>query len=541
MRQITDGFKAHIQQGVTTVCTCITITRRDQASFGLTDHDEPVVVSGRTYEPFNSFNRTSISTSSTLEVDQMEIDGILNSDAFAREEIGSGLFDFAEVEVFLVNYEDPTMGTMSLRKGWIGEIVMNEDNSFTAELRGLSQVLTYRIGEPYAPECAADLGDARCKIGLNPTWWKPDYLYRQGDTVLGHIAIPSGFVNAATTNTNFESDGENNVVDSPTGWITYGDIDNGDWYCVGSISSHLPAPPTGGQMASIINVVGTNVCRSLGIYQDVDLLASGLSVEDIDTGTCRISLKGWVGLMTGDQKAQLRLWAIGEDDVVRSLWDTGLKAYAQNRWITLGTDTTLIPPGTRQVRVDFYGEKAATDTRGTAFGGCVMQFNDPSGNFNSAELSNAVMFQAQNAGNSGGTEPAFSDTPDSTVSDNGIVWKTISSFKTVTTVTTVTDFQTFQATLPHGDEYYDGGLLVWETGKNAGRPMQVKTWAGGTLTMLQRAFYEIGVGDRFVIHPGCDKRRATCIDKFANILNFRGFPDVPGQDAYMQTPNQPAQ
>ena len=111
MRQITDGFKAHIQQGVTTVCTCITITRRDQASFGLTDHDEPVVVSGRTYEPFNSFNRTSISTSSTLEVDQMEIDGILNSDAFAREEIGSGLFDFAEVEVFLVNYEDPTMGT----------------------------------------------------------------------------------------------------------------------------------------------------------------------------------------------------------------------------------------------------------------------------------------------------------------------------------------------------------------------------------------------------------------------------------------------
>lgn len=33
-------------------------------------------------------------------------------------------------------------------------------------------------------------------------------------------------------------------------------------------------------------------------------------------------------------------------------------------------------------------------------------------------------------------------------------------------------------------------------------------------------------------HPGasCDKRFATCRDQFANAVNFRGFPDMPGDD-----------
>jgi hypothetical protein len=44
-----------------------------------------------------------------------------------------------------------------------------------------------------------------------------------------------------------------------------------------------------------------------------------------------------------------------------------------------------------------------------------------------------------------------------------------------------------------------------------------------------------------VLFPGCDKTRATCVAKFSNILNFRGEPDVPGQDKYYTGPNAPAQ
>ena len=37
-------------------------------------------------------------------------------------------------------------------------------------------------------------------------------------------------------------------------------------------------------------------------------------------------------------------------------------------------------------------------------------------------------------------------------------------------------------------------------------------------------------GDTFVVTAGCDKRFETCTSKFANALNFRGFPHLPGND-----------
>ena len=43
-------------------------------------------------------------------------------------------------------------------------------------------------------------------------------------------------------------------------------------------------------------------------------------------------------------------------------------------------------------------------------------------------------------------------------------------------------------------------------------------------------------GDRVRIEPGCDKRLETCRDKFDNLANFRGFPDIPGEDWLVSYP-----
>ena len=40
----------------------------------------------------------------------------------------------------------------------------------------------------------------------------------------------------------------------------------------------------------------------------------------------------------------------------------------------------------------------------------------------------------------------------------------------------------------------------------------------------------IAAGDAFAVTAGCDKRFATCRDEFANGVNFRGFPHMPGND-----------
>ena len=44
-------------------------------------------------------------------------------------------------------------------------------------------------------------------------------------------------------------------------------------------------------------------------------------------------------------------------------------------------------------------------------------------------------------------------------------------------------------------------------------------------------------GDRFQITAGCDKQFVTCREKFANALNFRGHPHMPGNDFAVSYPN----
>lgn len=50
------------------------------------------------------------------------------------------------------------------------------------------------------------------------------------------------------------------------------------------------------------------------------------------------------------------------------------------------------------------------------------------------------------------------------------------------------------------------------------------------LTLWLPSEREIASGEAFIITAGCDKAFATCRAKFANQLNFRGFPHVPGAD-----------
>lgn len=47
---------------------------------------------------------------------------------------------------------------------------------------------------------------------------------------------------------------------------------------------------------------------------------------------------------------------------------------------------------------------------------------------------------------------------------------------------------------------------------------------------------QIAAGDLIRLEAGCDKRFETCRLKFSNLPNFRGFPDIPGDDWLVSTP-----
>jgi uncharacterized phage protein (TIGR02218 family) len=90
------------------------------------------------------------------------------------------------------------------------------------------------------------------------------------------------------------------------------------------------------------------------------------------------------------------------------------------------------------------------------------------------------------------------------------------------------------------DMWFSGGKLIWTSGANAARAMEVKRHATSitqvSIELWQAMSEAVAIGDAFTITAGCDKQFTTCKAKFANTVNFRGFPYMPGNDAITSYP-----
>lgn len=97
------------------------------------------------------------------------------------------------------------------------------------------------------------------------------------------------------------------------------------------------------------------------------------------------------------------------------------------------------------------------------------------------------------------------------------------------------------------EDWFGDGILTFLTGENAGFSQKVKSYAAdGTFTLTLPMFSAVQVGDTYSVHAGCRKRHdrtlanpsgvSDCVDKFDNILNFRGEPHRPGVDKITSAP-----
>lgn len=94
--------------------------------------------------------------------------------------------------------------------------------------------------------------------------------------------------------------------------------------------------------------------------------------------------------------------------------------------------------------------------------------------------------------------------------------------------------------VPFNDRWFEGGLVQGLTGSAAGLRGLVKQdrLADGrrVLTLWQPLQVAVQPGDLIRLVAGCDKRAITCRDKFSNLINFQGFPHIPGDDWMLAVP-----
>jgi uncharacterized phage protein (TIGR02218 family) len=80
------------------------------------------------------------------------------------------------------------------------------------------------------------------------------------------------------------------------------------------------------------------------------------------------------------------------------------------------------------------------------------------------------------------------------------------------------------------------GRLRWIGGANSGTESAILSADGAALTLREPPAFAPAVGDLVEVREGCDKSLATCAGRFANALNFRGEPHLPGMDLLTRYP-----
>jgi hypothetical protein len=535
-KTITSGMNTHLNLTVTTLATMWRLTRVDGTEFFFTDHDINITFEGNLYKAATGFNRSAIANNSTLGVDNLDIESVFDSADIQEVDLRGGKFDFAEIRIFMVNWSNLADGKISMRRGWLGEVVTTEQGFFRTELRGMTQVLSQSIGEIYQVECRVDLTDAKCGVPILPNLVQRNTVYKAADS-----QGPADFVRvntAGVTDPILLTLGTNKGLDSLTGWtVTEGTPD---------IQSTTPSPQEGS------GYVGATVTATYEIEQIINV-DTDLTAAKIDTGDYTMDVSCFYAQDTfdTDDTGQMVVdFLTAADALVSTAFDTGtLDPPTSGTWVEAALNGIAIPATTRKIRVRLRGDEvgAASNTR-FYWDNFSAQFHDVASlTLEGWEIHEDRVYECTTPGTTAATEPTYDTIIGNTTTDGTAVFTARDAFMRSATVNVVTDQETFTinnfSDARAVDDWFNGGAITWVRGSatdnNGGLTMEIRDWtnSSSTIKLFLPMGFTIESGDKLRLYPGCDKRLATCRDKFNNVVNFRGEPHIPGADALLGTIN----
>ncbi|MFC7399692.1 DUF2163 domain-containing protein [Chelatococcus sp. GCM10030263] len=164
MRTLDPGLATHLGEGVTTLCHCWKLLRRDGVVMGFTDHDRDLGFAGVVFQAGTGLEAAEVASELGFAIGGGEVSGALTAASLTEDDLAAGLYDDANVEVWLVNWADADQRLL-LEVGSTGEVKRSE-HAFTAEVRGLMHRYNEENGRIYRTTCSADLGDAKCRVNL---------------------------------------------------------------------------------------------------------------------------------------------------------------------------------------------------------------------------------------------------------------------------------------------------------------------------------------------------------------------------------------
>ena len=170
MKQIPIRLQEHYSGGATTWCYIMRIAcvgRFSGTVRGCTSLDDDVLYDDGqgllTYSSSNAAVPAKFQQSSDFSVDNTEVTGWVTDDQITMADIMAGIFDFAEVTIYRVNYMDLSQGHEIVAFGTLGQTQFTE-TMWRCEFRSLVQQSKQPYGQAYSLTCRSRFGDAKCKV-----------------------------------------------------------------------------------------------------------------------------------------------------------------------------------------------------------------------------------------------------------------------------------------------------------------------------------------------------------------------------------------
>lgn len=529
MKSISANLTTHLGLTVTSLATLWQITRTDGVQFFFTDHDEDIVFDSNTYKAASGYKRTAVSNNVGMSVDNIDVEGVFDNTELKESELLAGLFDYAEVKMMVINYTAPADGVLKLRRGKLGEVAHTPQGFYTAELRGLSQLLSQNLVEMYTAECRADLGDTKCKIPI-----LPDVLGRNQAVTLGEFYR---VVTKSTTgvdwanlgaNMGFEQETAGLAKTAITGWT----VVSGNWNI---FTSDQGLSPDEGSLFLAGGTSSSGVLDQIVTLEDI-----GISTSEIDAGnvTADFSIRraNQTGIAdTGRVIVQAR---DASGVVLSTLLDTTAEAISpEDTWVTRSFTGSALPANTRQIRISLSYVNVSGGEADTAFDNAALTVHETARTNTFHDIYEHRVYEVTTAGTTDGSQPTYDETIGNTTTDGTAVLTARDAFFRHGEIVDVIDGKTFILNVSEAravDGWFDQGAIVFESGNNSGKVIEARVWtqADSQLVIFVPPPFTLLPGTKIKIYPGCDKRLTTCVSKFANAINFRGEPFIPGQDAY---------
>lgn len=150
---------------LTTSCYAWRLERADGVTLGFVSHDRDLVIDHLRYRAAPGMVPSTIALSDSLDVDSVDLEGVMTSAAIAETDLIAGRWNGARLHMALVNWEDPDAEPLHLVSGEFGEITRSGD-AFRVEMLGSTSFLDEAIAPLTSPTCRARFGDRACKVSL---------------------------------------------------------------------------------------------------------------------------------------------------------------------------------------------------------------------------------------------------------------------------------------------------------------------------------------------------------------------------------------